>query len=372
MNENLKNTITKIIADIENDNFKNEQNVCSGIVYPILDELGWNSKNKKEVFEQFPIKGANGTTIKLDIALLDENNKSQDKPLVFMELKAINKLKKDDGEKQLAAYTNCMTPIISILTNGKIWYFYNNFEIGTFSNKLFLTLNLCKNNIDKVVNYFTLFLHKDNYSFVEPEKSKCLEKIKEIKAKENKLAEIKKYLKQHSENTNFDDADWKEIKNCCCVVKSEKVVVEQTSNIFSPLDTNIANMVEGSKPKNIIIDNKNYDVNSWQNVFIKFLNFIKDDDKFNLEVILNDQKKIFGKKDGIITWKQLQLKIKINEKLKTRYKSFEGSFAHNIKNIKSNKLFIYTNMSSKNCIKCIVNIMKKFNMAEDFVKISIN
>lgn len=99
MNENLKNTINTIIADIDNPAYKIEQNVRSGIIYSILDDLGWNSKNKKEVFDEFSvIKNFDNKdiTTRVDIALLDENNKSQDKPLVFMELKAIDKIKKDE------------------------------------------------------------------------------------------------------------------------------------------------------------------------------------------------------------------------------------------------------------------------------------
>lgn len=374
MNENLKNTINTIIADIDNPAYKIEQNVRSGIIYSILDDLGWNSKNKKEVFDEFSvIKNFDNKdiTTRVDIALLDENNKSQDKPLVFMELKAIDKIKKDEGEKQLFGYTNYMTPIISILTNGKEWYFYNNFDSGNFSTKLFLTLNLCENNIDKVVNYLTLFLHKDNYNFDDFKNSKCLKEINQIKEKENKLAEIKKYLKEHFVNANFDDSDWQEIKNYC-FVKTEKVVAEQALNIFSPLNNNIANIVKGSKPKNIIIDNKNFDVNSWQEVFIKFLNFIKDDNRFNMEKILSDQKKIFGIKDGIITWEQLEQKIQQNKDFKERYKSFDGFFAHKMKNVKSNELFIHINMSASSCIERISNIMNKFDINEDFVKISIN
>lgn len=226
MNDTLTKTISKIIADINKDNFKNEQHVRSGIIYPILDNLGWDSKNKNEVFDEFSvIKNFDNKdiTTRVDIALLDENNKSQDKPLVFMELKAIDKIKKDEGEKQLFGYTNYMTPIISILTNGKEWYFYNNFDSGNFSTKLFLTLNLCENNIDKVVNYLTLFLHKDNYNFDDFKNSKCLKEINQIKEKENKLAEIKKYLKEHFVNANFDDSDWQEIKNFC-YVKTEKII----------------------------------------------------------------------------------------------------------------------------------------------------
>ena len=370
MNDTLTKTISKIIADINNDNFKNEQHVQSGIVNPILDNLGWDSKNKKEVYDQFPIKN-NNSTIFVDIALLDENNKSQDKPLVFMELKAIDKIKKDEGEKQLSIYTNCIRPIISILTNGKIWYFYDNLAPGKFADNLFLTLNLCENNIDKVVNYLTLFLHKDNFDCSNYKNSKCLEKIDEIKAKETKLSKIKEYLKEHFVNANFDDSDWQEIKNYC-FVKTEKVVAEQALNIFSPLNNNIANIVKGSKPKNIIIDNKNFDVNSWQEVFIKFLNFIKDDNRYNMEKILSDQKKIFGKKDGIITWEKLEQKIQHREDVKNRYKSFDGLFAYKIKNIKNNELFININISAKNCIEIIANIMNEFDINDDFVKISIN
>lgn len=229
MNDTLTKTISKIIADINKDNFKNEQHVRSGIIYPILDNLGWDSKNKNEVFDEFSViknyddDDQTKKTTRVDIALLDENNISQDKPLVFMELKAIDKLKKNEGEKQLYGYSIKMTPIISILTNGKVWYFYNNFESGNFSNKLFLTLNLCENDIDKIVNYLTMFLHKDNFDCANYKNSNCLKKIDEIKAKENKLSEIKEYLKQNLENINFDDADWQEIKNFC-YVKTEKII----------------------------------------------------------------------------------------------------------------------------------------------------
>lgn len=230
MNDTLTKTISKIIADINNDNFKNEQHVQSGIVNPILDNLGWDSKNKKEVYDQFPIKN-NNSTIFVDIALLDENNTSQDMPLVFMELKAIDKLKKNEDEKQLSIYTNCIRPIISILTNGKIWYFYDNLAPGKFADNLFLTLNLCENNIDKVVNYLTLFLHKDNFDCSNYKNSKCLEKIDEIKAKETKLSKIKEYLKQHFTNANFDEADWQEIKNYC-IIKPEKVAEKTPTKTY--------------------------------------------------------------------------------------------------------------------------------------------
>ena len=91
-----------------------------------------------------------------------------------------------------------------------------------------------------------------------------------------------------------------------------------------------------------------------------------------MEKILSDQKKIFGIKDGIITWEQLEQKIQQNKDFKERYKSFDGFFAHKMKNVKSNELFIHINMSASSCIERISNIMNKFDINEDFVKISIN
>ena len=82
--------------------------------------------------------------------------------------------------------------------------------------------------------------------------------------------------------------------------------------------------------------------------------------------------KIFGKKDGIIIWEKLEQKIQHSEDVKNRYKSFDGLFAYKIKNIKNNELFININISAKNCIEIIANIMNEFDINEDFVKISIN
>ena len=152
-----------------------------------------------------------------------------------------------------------------------------------------------------------------------------------------------------------------------------QIVKDQVFNDeISPLDDEASTIVTGSKPKSIIIDDQIFKVSNWQDVLITFLKFIRDDDNFGLDKIFNNQTKIFGKKDGIIIWEKLEQKIQHSEDVKNRYKSFDGLFAYKIKNIKNNELFININISAKNCIEIIANIMNEFDINEDFVKISIN
>ena len=152
-----------------------------------------------------------------------------------------------------------------------------------------------------------------------------------------------------------------------------QIVKDQVFNDeISPLDDEASTIVTGSKPKSIIIDDQIFKVSNWQDVLITFLKFIRDDDNFGLDKIFNNQTKIFGKKDGIIIWEKLEQKIQHSEYVKNIYKSFDGLFSYKIKNIKNNELFININISAKNCIEIIANIMNEFDINEDFVKISIN
>ena len=147
---------------------------------------------------------------------------------------------------------------------------------------------------------------------------------------------------------------------------------EQKFDDFSPLDDEAGDIAKSHKPQSIVIYGQVIKTNNWQDVFITFLKFIRDDDNFGLDKIFNNQTKIFGIKDGIITWEKLEQKIQHSEDVKNRYKSFDGLFAYKIKNIKNNELFINIDISAKNCIEIIANIMNEFDINEDFVKISIN
>lgn len=146
-------------------------------------------------------------------------------------------------------------------------------------------------------------------------------------------------------------------------------VIEETK--FSPLDNDAGDMAEGNKPLEINIENKKIKVSSWQDVFIKFLQFIKENPNYDFDVLVDNQNNLFGKNDVILNWSSLSLLIENNIDLTNRYKTFDGKIWDKIKEINDDVLFIHINISASTCITRIANIMNKFNMPENSVEIAL-
>jgi uncharacterized protein with ParB-like and HNH nuclease domain len=144
-------------------------------------------------------------------------------------------------------------------------------------------------------------------------------------------------------------------------------VVEETK--FSPLDNDAGDIAEGNKPIEISIDNKKIKATTWQDVFIKFLHFIKENPNYDFDIIIDNQNDLFGKNDVILNWSSLSLLIENNIDLTSRYKSFDGKLWDRIKEINDDVLFIHINISASTCMSRIANIMNKFNMSENSVEI---
>lgn len=144
-------------------------------------------------------------------------------------------------------------------------------------------------------------------------------------------------------------------------------VVEETK--FSPLDNDAGDIAEGNKPIEITIDNKKIKATTWQDVFIKFLHFIKENQNYDFDIIIDNQNDLFGKNDVILNWSSLSLLIENNIDLTNRYKSFDGKLWDRIKEINDDVLFIHINISASTCMSRIANIMNKFNMPENSVEI---
>ncbi|MGH2643118.1 MAG: hypothetical protein ACRDE2_04160 [Chitinophagaceae bacterium] len=143
------------------------------------------------------------------------------------------------------------------------------------------------------------------------------------------------------------------------------------SPTFSPLDTDAGEMAEGNKPVELYIQDEVIKVNSWQDVFIKFLKYLKDNPNFDFDFILDNQSDLFKRDETIVKW--VLLKDLIGEKvdLSSRYKTFDGKVWDKVKELDDNLLFIHINISASNCMTRIGNIMNKFNMAESSVKINL-
>ena len=138
----------------------NESQLSQQFVLPILQELGWDTKNAQEVYPQFET----GESKRADFVL--QINK---KPKVIIEVKKFNTDLDDAVEKQILTYArliddeNNSNPFICFATNGGRWkvYAYNpdKYNIDFFeeisidklnksTNKKF-SLYLGKNEIDK-------------------------------------------------------------------------------------------------------------------------------------------------------------------------------------------------------------------------------
>lgn len=145
--------------------------------------------------------------------------------------------------------------------------------------------------------------------------------------------------------------------------------IENTS--FSPLDSDAGEMAEGNKPTELHVNGEVIKVKTWQDVFIKFLKYIKDNPDYDFDFILDNQTELFRRDETIIKWSSLKELIDAKIDLSNRYKTFNGKVWDKEKELKDDQLFIHINISASACMTRIANIMQKFNMTENTVEIKL-
>src|SRR5699024_7833430 len=141
------------------------------------------------------------------------------------------------------------------------------------------------------------------------------------------------------------------------------------STSFSPLEVDAGENAEGNKPVELHIEGNIIKVKSWQDVFIKFLKYLKDSPNYDFEFILDNQLDLFRREETIVKWSTLQSIIDSNIDMSNRFKTFDGKVWDRVKDLENNLLFIHINISASNCMTRISNVMNKFNMDEESVKI---
>ena len=93
-----------------------------------------------------------------------------------------------------------------------------------------------------------------------------------------------------------------------------------------------------NKPVELHIEGNIIKVKTWQDVFIKFLKYLKDI-------------------------------IDTNVDLSSRFKTFDGKVWNKVKDLDDDLIFIHINISASNCMTRVSNVMNKFNMNEESVKV---
>ncbi len=143
----MKSTIEDIRQKIQDHYYENEEHIRLNIVVRLLEKLGWDIWNPKEVFAELLVSPDEDKT-KVDLALF-ANNYS---PSVFIEIKYLGKIsdRLSAIERQLRNYNRDNTATFSVITDGRFWRFYYSQTGGEFSQKCFKQIDLINDDIEDI------------------------------------------------------------------------------------------------------------------------------------------------------------------------------------------------------------------------------
>lgn len=153
----MKELLADIKARLLNGEYKNEEHIRLSLVARVLQVLGWNIWNPKEVNAEFVVV-PNEDSTRVDIALF----LNQFAPAVFIEIKNIGQIqgRLADIERQLRNYNRDNQAMFTVITDGRNWRFYFSYTSGEFSQRCFETLDLLEDNLDEVEASLAVFLQK--------------------------------------------------------------------------------------------------------------------------------------------------------------------------------------------------------------------
>ena len=187
--------IKDIREKIHNNYYLNEEHIRLNLVIRILEKLGWEIWNPKEVNAEFLV-APNEDKTKVDLALF-HNNYS---PCVFIEIKYLGKIvdKLSHIERQLRNYNRDNTATFSIITDGRIWRFYYSQIGGEFSQKCFKQIDLLDDDFEDIDLHFNSFLSKSEIQSgnAEQEANKYLTLNQKQKAMEDALPQARRLIQE--------------------------------------------------------------------------------------------------------------------------------------------------------------------------------
>lgn len=158
MSETLRDTLEDIRSKLNSGVYQNEEHVRLSLVARVVQELGWNIWDPKEVNTEFAVAPDEDRT-KVDMALFARDGF----PAVLIEIKAVGKMEGNLGdiEIQVRDYNRDITAPFSIITDGRYWRFYYSKTGGIFSQKLFDELDLMESNTLKTAEMLENYLSKE-------------------------------------------------------------------------------------------------------------------------------------------------------------------------------------------------------------------
>lgn len=158
MSETLREILEDIRHKLNTSVYQNEEHVRLSLVARVVQALGWDIWNPKEVNTEFKV-APNEDNTKVDMALFVRHNF----PDVLIEIKAVGKMEGnlEKIEMQARNYNIDLTALFSIITDGRFWRFYYARGGGNFSQKLFDNFDLLNPNISDHMKKLENYISKD-------------------------------------------------------------------------------------------------------------------------------------------------------------------------------------------------------------------
>jgi len=127
----LEVTLAEIATRLREDGFPNEQAISLGIVVPVLQDLGWNTRNPALVWPEYQTGEG-----RADFALCHPPSK----PAIFIEVKQPGRA--EDAVRQALAYAFQTGVPFIVLTDGRTWGFYLPAAQGSYEDRCVYKLDL--------------------------------------------------------------------------------------------------------------------------------------------------------------------------------------------------------------------------------------
>jgi type I restriction and modification enzyme subunit R-like protein len=135
--------------------YKNEEQVRLSIVARVLQALGWDIWDPREVYPEFATVPEEGRA-KVDLALFSRRRT----PSVFIEVKAVGQMNVENTERQLRDYNRNHTVTFCVMTDGRFWRLYYAPTAGPFAEKCFETVDIDRDDLGSVAASLADFLSK--------------------------------------------------------------------------------------------------------------------------------------------------------------------------------------------------------------------
>ena len=151
----LSDHLERVQERLRKGAFHSERAVIQGILWPVLDELGWPVGDTNVVYPEFSLEGR-----RVDYALCHP----AERPVVFIEVKNVNVGLSDGADRQLFEYVFHSGVPMAVLTDGREWIFFLPGERGSYDERMVRKLQLLQQDVEDAAGLLERYLSYDRVS----------------------------------------------------------------------------------------------------------------------------------------------------------------------------------------------------------------